>query len=105
MIEGLKILVADDEEDIRELLQMIMSSQGAHVTVAVDGQEAIDIIEKEKNSIDLILSDFKMPKKNGHDIMDFLNQVTDGCKPQTKRIRCRDSPLTISPLDITCQLL
>ncbi|WP_279051815.1 response regulator, partial [Intestinibacter bartlettii] len=58
-----KILVADDEKEIRDLLEIYLLNEGYKVVKAKDGQEALDIIENE--DVDLLVLDIMMPKVNG----------------------------------------
>ena len=60
---GNKILVVDDEVAIRTLLDDILSSEGYRVTEAVDGNNAIEEIEKDVP--DLLITDLQMPKMDG----------------------------------------
>ena len=53
-----KILVADDEKEIRDLLEIYLINEGYKVIKAQDGQEALDIIDKEE--IDLLVLDIMM---------------------------------------------
>jgi len=61
-----KILIADDEPNIVISLEYLMKREGYEVTVARDGQEAIDAILRERP--DLILLDVMMPKKTGFEV-------------------------------------
>ncbi len=58
----IKILVADDEEDIREILEILLKAEGFDVIMASDGVQAIELA---KEDIDLIILDVSMPLKNG----------------------------------------
>ena len=49
-----KILVIDDEEDIRIVMQQVLELEGYDVSVAADGQEGIGMLENERT--DLVLS-------------------------------------------------
>lgn len=62
-----KILIVDDEKNIRISLQKCFSNSEYETEVAVDGMEALDKI-KNKN-YDLILMDIQMPKKNGLEVL------------------------------------
>lgn len=57
-----KILVADDNEEIREILRVLLTSENFDVIEAVDGNEAV---EKIIEAPDLIILDIMMPNKNG----------------------------------------
>lgn len=65
MIE--KILVADDDPLMLRFITETLKRQGIEVSSAKDGQEAIQLLERE--SFDLILSDVKMPAKSGVDVL------------------------------------
>lgn len=71
-----RILIADDEVDIVELLKLRLEINGFSVTTALDGVEALEKIEQEKP--DLILMDVKMPRLNGYKVTKALrdNQST-----------------------------
>lgn len=58
-----RILVADDGEDIREILRMMLSAAGYEVLVAPDGDSALTLMRAEP--IDLIITDIFMPGKEG----------------------------------------
>ncbi|MBI5181096.1 MAG: response regulator, partial [Nitrospirae bacterium] len=60
-----KILVADDEEDIRLIIRFALEDKGYKVITASDGGEAVAIADKEK--IDLIILDAAMPKMDGYE--------------------------------------
>ncbi|MFM2059485.1 MAG: hypothetical protein RLY71_3870 [Pseudomonadota bacterium] len=61
-----KILIADDEPNILISLEFLMKREGYQVSLAHDGQEALDAIERERP--DLVLLDVMMPRKNGHEV-------------------------------------
>lgn len=64
LLANLKILVVDDEPDIRDLLVFILKQYGAIVTVANCAEQALDILANSKQ--DLLLSDIGMPDMNGY---------------------------------------
>lgn len=61
-----RLLIADDDQEIRELLEFDLSQSGYQVDTAKDGEEAI--LKALTNSYDLILLDVMMPKMNGFDV-------------------------------------
>jgi DNA-binding response OmpR family regulator len=65
-----RILIADDEPNIVISLEYLMKRAGYEVSVARDGQEAIDAIRRERPS--LVLLDVMMPKKSGFDVCQEL---------------------------------
>lgn len=65
-----KILIADDEPDILEIIQFNLQAEGYEVFTAKNGNEAIDAARK--NQPDLIMLDVMMPGKNGIDVCNIL---------------------------------
>ncbi len=63
-----KILIADDEEVLRELLQDILEKEGYQVLSAMDGEEALELFF-ETEDIDLIILDILMPKMDGWKVL------------------------------------
>ena len=70
-----KILIADDEPNILISLEYLMRREGFVVSVARDGQEAIDAIVREHP--DLVLLDVMMPKKTGLEVCQELRAHAD----------------------------
>ncbi|MDE2222400.1 MAG: response regulator [Candidatus Omnitrophica bacterium] len=68
----IKILIADDEEAVIEILARKISAQGYHVITAKDGQEAWDKINSEMP--DVIVLDLTMPKMDGWAVLSRLRQ-------------------------------
>lgn len=62
-LEGLKILIVDDEEDIRDFLELVLQKAGADVQLATNGSEAL--LVADKNIPDVIILDKLMPIMNG----------------------------------------
>ena len=65
-----RLLVADDDEQIRELLTFDIAQSGYIVESAVDGEAALK--KALDNNYDLILLDVMMPKMNGYDVCKIL---------------------------------
>ncbi|TAH46535.1 MAG: response regulator [Betaproteobacteria bacterium] len=61
-----KILIADDEQNIVISLEFLMKREGYEVTIANDGDEAVQRIRGDRP--DLVLLDVMMPKKSGFDV-------------------------------------
>lgn len=62
-----KILVADDETEIRDVLRLYLEKEGYEVVEAADGLEAVRLIKKEK--IDLAILDIMMPGLDGYRVL------------------------------------
>lgn len=61
-----KILLADDEEDVRDIVRMFLEGEGYEVVTAYDGLEALSMVETENP--DLILLDVMMPVMSGIEV-------------------------------------
>ena len=66
IFEGKRVLIADDEDIIRETVRDVLIGYGCEVCTATDGEGAIDLIAQQP--FDLVLSDIKMPGKNGYEV-------------------------------------
>ena len=64
------ILIADDEPNILVSLEYLMKREGFTVHVARDGQEALDVLRREKPR--LVLLDVMMPRKSGFEVCQEL---------------------------------
>lgn len=73
-----KILVVDDEPDVRNFLATCIQDAGFIVDTAVDGQDALEKIEKELP--DLMTLDMVMPRKSGIDLIRTLRKNDDWSK-------------------------
>jgi len=70
MNTGKKILIADDEPDILEIIQFNLQAEGYEVTTARNGDEALE--KAKKVQPDLIILDIMMPGKNGIEVCNLL---------------------------------
>lgn len=70
-----KVLIADDEPDILEILNYNLANEGYEVVTAKDGDEAIERAKLTKP--DLIVLDMMMPKKNGVQVCEILRARPD----------------------------
>jgi len=62
------ILIADDEEEIRNSLSMVLQDEGYRCTAVADGAAAIE--ELKEHSFDILISDLKMPHANGIEVLE-----------------------------------
>ena len=70
-----KILIVEDEIDIREGISEYLSEVGYDVMVAEDGQEGIDLFKS--NEFDLVLLDIMLPKINGFCVLSQIREISD----------------------------
>lgn len=67
-----KILIADDDPDIRDILKLTLSEEDYEIIEAKDGQEALEIIRSK--SLDLALLDYKMPRMDGRQVCNLVKK-------------------------------
>lgn len=68
-----KILIAEDEPDIRDLVEFTLKYAGHQVVTAINGAVAVEIVPKEMP--DLILMDVRMPKMTGYEACRALKGI------------------------------
>lgn len=71
-----KIMVVDDEEDIRNVTKEILEHYGYQVFLAKDGKEAVDIFKEKSEEIDLVVLDLSLPHMKGEDVMKKIMEMT-----------------------------
>ena len=74
-LEGLSVLVVDDEPDAREVLRLLLDSLGARSRTAAGASEAMDLLRSER--FDVLLSDISMPGQNGYELMRAVRELPD----------------------------
>jgi len=78
-LAGKTILIADDEPNIRQTIGDILASHGAKVERCKDGYEATTLLEQNSaRSFDLVISDIKMPYRNGYEIFAAAQRAREG---------------------------
>ena len=68
------VLVVDDEKDFRFLFSRHFRKRGYEVLEAGDGVEALEIFERRGSDIDLVVSDIRMPRMDGRELIHTLRQ-------------------------------
>ena len=71
-MENIKVLIADDEADILDVMARRIAQEGFSVVKARDGQEAWELIQSE--SPDIILLDLTMPRMDGFGVLRNLRE-------------------------------
>ena len=72
-LTGLRIVVADDQQDSRDLIEFLLTQQGAIVTPAASGAEAFAAVKS--NPPDVLLSDIEMPDETGYALIGRLRAL------------------------------
>jgi CheY-like chemotaxis protein len=68
----MRILIAEDESVVRAVARVMLETSGHEVFVAANGREALNIVEREHESIDLVLTDVIMPQMGGKELAAHL---------------------------------
>jgi len=69
------ILIAEDDEDIVELLRLYLENENYKVKIANNGEEALQLVQQ--NRIDLAVVDIMMPVMNGYDLIKGIRKVSN----------------------------
>jgi two-component system response regulator AtoC len=77
-VAGKRVLIVDDEKNMRHMLQVMLNKAGYNAETAADGAEGLDLMEK--NDFDFILCDLRMPNMDG---MTFLKKSRETYPEQT----------------------
>ena len=72
-LEGLKVLVVDDEADTRELIQEVLKDCGSDVILSRSAAEALEALEKYKP--DILISDLGMPDEDGYSLISKIRAL------------------------------
>ena len=94
-----RILIIDDEAEIRDILKMHLESAGYMVIEAQDGEEGINKMREGSNllQVGMIITDIRMPKVNGVEAIDYL-KANAPSKPILVLTGYPDTDLAISLL-------
>ena len=69
-----RILTIDDSKTMRDMLMLTLVEAGFDVVQAVDGQDGLDVLGKEKEQIDVIITDINMPRMDGYEVIRNLRR-------------------------------
>lgn len=85
------VLLAEDDADVRKLIKSVLERFGYKVIEAVDGKEAVRLFKEKQESIQLLLFDIIMPKKNGIEAYEAIRKI----KPDIKNLFMSGYPLDV----------
>lgn len=112
MDKSLKILIIDDEEDLRDLLKEMLSNKGHQCEVSVSAVEAQGILQRKKEYFDIVFSDIHMPKMTGIRLLELLHEenypippwvfISADVSPETLEKACAMGALDVleKPFDV-----
>lgn len=70
---GKRILVVDDDPDVREIISVMLGEAGYNVYGACDGLDALESLKKRR--YDALVTDYHMPKMNGLELLDLVQSM------------------------------
>lgn len=70
------ILLVDDDEEIREIVKVLLSSEGYTIYPAADGAQALTLIEEQEQELDLVILDVMMPQLGGYDVCKKIREAS-----------------------------
>ncbi len=77
---GLSVLLAEDDDDVRRMVGMVLKRKGYQVIEAVDGSEALELILSKDLHVDFLLSDILMPGLKGTEVATHMLKERPGIK-------------------------
>jgi CheY-like chemotaxis protein len=72
-LDGLRVLVVDDEPDARELLALVLTEAGAHVMAVGSAEEALAVARAEP--LDVLVSDVGLPREDGYSLIQKIRAL------------------------------
>lgn len=70
------IIVVDDDEEIREIVKVLLSSEGYTIYPAADGQQALELVHTHGKLIDLLILDVMMPGLDGYELCKKVRELS-----------------------------
>jgi DNA-binding NtrC family response regulator len=74
-MDKVRIMIVDDDQDMREVLAIWARNQGYTPLTATNGQDALQQIQESDKPIQVIFSDVAMPHMDGLELLDSLNKI------------------------------
>ncbi len=76
-LEGCHVVMAEDVRSTQVLMKRIIEAAGGRITIIENGQELIEYVQKQSDSISVVLTDIQMPGVNGLDATGQINAIDD----------------------------
>jgi PAS domain S-box-containing protein len=67
------VLLVEDDEQVRQIAQMMLETQGYDLLVAVNGEQALALAQQQEKNIDLMITDVVMPQMGGRELGELLS--------------------------------
>ena len=77
---GQTILVAEDDDSIRDIIHHLLEEYGYNVIEAINGEDAVTVFRENRDRIDLLFFDLIMPRMNGKEAYEMINSIKPGIK-------------------------
>jgi DNA-binding response OmpR family regulator len=91
MSKTARIVIAEDDPHILQLLEHVLSVDGHQVATAKDGEEGLELVKKIRP--DLLITDVMMPRRNGYQLVhSVLNETQDLPTPKIIILTSRTDP-------------
>ena len=74
------VLVVDDDDAIRRLVKDTLEPLGYNLLEAGSGEDALAVMKRSEEKVDMVLTDLIMPGMNGHELLDIIRQVQPDIK-------------------------
>ena len=74
------ILIVEDDGDVRNMVGLILKSQGYATLEAADGDDAVRLYREHREKVDLVILDVVMPGRNGKEVLDEITRVNPSVK-------------------------
>lgn len=78
--DNARILVVDDEQDIRDVVRAVLESRGATVLTAEDGLRGVEVFRENSSRIDLVLLDMTMPGMSGEEVLREIRAINPSAR-------------------------
>jgi CheY-like chemotaxis protein len=72
--QGVKILLVDDDSFVREMIGMILESEGYEVILCENGRDALNAVAVNSD-LSLVITDINMPEMNGYELIDGIRKA------------------------------
>lgn len=72
---GLTILLVDDEKEMLQMMKLYLGRKGFRLIDAENAADALRLFHENRDSIDLLLFDIRMPRKNGIELYQEINRI------------------------------